>query len=196
MAKKMTRLVLLFSLLWLLTACDSPETHLAVLQGNYAFARGEYHEATFKYLQALDFDRWKNRVHYNLGNVYHELGEDDAALQEWELASSDQDKELSFRIAFNQGVLFFGQGHYQEAYDAFRRALIFHPASVDAKINLEHALRKISRKRQEQQTESPQAALPEAKGESERILDYVRRSESFTWSSAPEADHDKGAQQW
>ncbi len=195
MARKIVSAAAVLVLFILLSGCESPETHFAVLQGNYVFARGEYPRATYSYLEALGRGRWGNRIHYNLGNVYHELGEEDAALREWEFALSGQDPELDFRIAFNRGVLLYEQARYQEAYDAFRRALSINSASIDAKINLEHSLRKINRGRQEQQIE-PSAGEGGSSGESERILDYVRRSKQDRWTPGFGEGESEGGKAW
>jgi Ca-activated chloride channel family protein len=195
MARKIIPAVSILLLLLVLSGCESPETHFAVLQGNYVFARGEYPQATFSYLDALSSGRWENRIHYNLGNVYYELGEESAAFREWEAALSGQDAVLDFRIAFNRGVLLYEQARYQEAYDAFRRALSINSSSIDAKINLEHSLRKISRGRQEQQIE-PATGGGSTSGESERILDYVRRSKQSRWTPGFGEGDSEGGKTW
>ncbi len=195
MARKIILAASVLAMFLLLSGCESPETHFAVLQGNYVFARGEYPQATFSYLEALSGGRWGSRIHYNLGNVYYELGEEAAAFKEWEVALSGQDPALDFRIAFNRGVLLYEQARYQEAYDAFRRALSINSSSIDAKINLEHSLRKITRGRQEQQIE-PATGGGSSSGESERILDYVRRSKQTKWKPGFGPGAAEGGKDW
>jgi tetratricopeptide (TPR) repeat protein len=197
MARKIIPIVPLLLLLavLLLSGCDSPATHLRVLQGNYAFERGDYQQSTFAYYQALESEGWEDRILYNLANVFHELGEVDAALREWDAANPGQDSELAFRIAFNRGVLLYEQARYQEAYDAFRASLKINASSIDAKINLEHALRKINRQRQNQQAHSSGGG-GESSVESERILDYVRRGERQQWLPGMDSTGVERGNQW
>ncbi len=92
-------------------------------------------------------------------------------------------------------MLLYEQARYQEAYDAFRRALSINSSSIDAKINLEHSLRKITRGRQEQQIE-PAAGEGGSSGESERILDYVRRSKQRKWTPGFGPGAAEGGKDW
>jgi tetratricopeptide (TPR) repeat protein len=199
MAKKsLIPLSLFFLLLFLflsMAGCSRVDVHYAVLEGNYRYSRGEFQEAVWSYLRASESEIWEERIRYNLGNVYHRLGEDTGALQEWERAETGAGQEIAFRVFFNRGVLYYEQGEFLKSYEAFRKALEIESASVDAKINLEHALRKVNRQRQETQTESADGGgSPE--GEPQRILEYIRRNESRSWSSSPRPDSDKEGKQW
>lgn len=192
---KFGTLLLVLSLFLLFSGCSRIDIHYTVLQGNYRYTRGEFQESLWSYLKASGEGVWEDRIRYNLGNVYHRLGEEDSALQQWHLAEETADVETSYRISFNRGVLYYEQGSFQEAYEAFRKALEFDSTSIDAKINLEHALRKVNRKRQEGEAESVDGeGSPE--GEPERILEYIRRNESRTWISSPRGEEEEEGNQW
>ena len=76
-----TFLILLFS------GCSQMRVYMQVVDGNYDYSRGEYKDANFTYIQALDSLLYTERISYNLGNVYHSLGESEAAMEEWDIAS-------------------------------------------------------------------------------------------------------------
>ncbi len=160
----------------LISSCGEPGLYLDVVEGNYAFSRGDYMSANLKYIQADREGNSHHRIYYNLGNVYHALGESTAALEEWETAGNGDDEVTRYRIAFNRGVLYYEQGSYQEAYRSFRRALKFRPEDIEAKVNLEYALRKQSLKEKEAEPELSEEEEPQVSDDGKRILEYVQRS--------------------
>ncbi|HKK65951.1 MAG TPA: hypothetical protein VJ967_08860, partial [Clostridia bacterium] len=93
-------------LLLMLSSCSPIQSYVKVIEGNYAFSRGEYKEANLVYVESLKAAQYSDRLLYNLGNVYHSLGESEAAVEEWQSSvEASRDPELLFRIAFNRGVI-------------------------------------------------------------------------------------------
>lgn len=168
----------------LVGGCTKAGVYLQIIDGNYEYSRGDYKEANFTYIQALKRSLHAARITYNLGNVYHSLGESEAALEEWDLASlEEEDPELRARIAFNRGVIHYELGNYQQAYSEFRRVLKLDPDDIEAKANLEYCLRKLnlSKETQETKQESEEDGNDRQLSEDgKRILEYVRRSATST----------------
>ena len=175
-----------------LGSCSADSRHLLVLQSNYSFSQGDYLAATVGYLNSLDDPQFPDHVSYNLANVYHSLGEFPAALSLWQEAEQTQDLDLIFRINFNQGVLYYEQGQFAEAEQAFISALLLNPNSVDAKINLELTLEKVSasvpnsgRRTQPADQNQDQGSNQNPQGSDSpqalRIFDYLRRKEGQQW---------------
>ncbi|WP_455383294.1 tetratricopeptide repeat protein [Salinispira pacifica] len=167
----------------LLASCSAGDPYVSVLEGNYAFGQGRYQEATVHYLEAMSAGSHKDWISYDLGNVYHALGEAEAALDMWDKASKATDDGLRYAVSYNRGVQYYELGDYQKAYDAFRKSLEYDPSSMDAKINLELALRKLQ---PSGESAAPQAVASNAKSnvseqDSRRILEYVRRKEAQQW---------------
>lgn len=169
-----------------LTGCEVSNPGVRVLLGNYAYGRGNYQQALVHYLigaESAEQDEWFS---YNIGNVYHALGENEAALQMWSVASRSSDLNLQFGTSFNRGVLFYETGRYEQAYDSFVHALTINSASRDAKVNLELALAKL---RAEDTANQPQQAPGIGPGEqgagqeTMRIIEYVRRKEEQQWTA-------------
>ncbi|MFP4491364.1 MAG: tetratricopeptide repeat protein [Spirochaetaceae bacterium] len=161
----------------LFSSCSESKVYFKVLEGNYAFSRGDYMTSNLDYIQAGREGRFLPWIYYNLGNVYHSLGEADAALDEWKRAEESEDRELLFKIAFNRGVVFYERGEYENAFSSFRRALRFSPDDLETKVNMEYTLRKQAMADSDGTPQtSENGEKPEASSESMRILEYVERS--------------------
>ena len=163
------------------------EPRLATLEGNYAFARGDYVRATSNYLGAGG-DAPQPHLAYNLGNTYLALGEIDAGVERLLSVADSGDRGLLWRVAFNLGHARYQAGRYLEAAYHFRDALLLAPESMDAKINLELALRKV--RTTPPQVEQDPAAAAGASAPAARILEFIRRLEPAPRPALPPgSDH-------
>jgi len=179
----------------LMTAsCSRLPEYYNVLEGNYAFSRGEYKTANYQYIIAKQEGSRYDRIAYNIGNVYHALGEGRAALEKWDEAKDDSDQELLYRIAFNRGVQFYEMGNYSEAYSMFRKALKVRPEDVEAKTNLEYCLRKMNTEEETSpQRTSSEDERPNLSDDGKRILEYIERSApTLGKPERPSAEQTKG----
>ena len=183
-----------------LSSCSQIDEYLKVIEGNYAFSRGEYQEANYLYIRDVETSEYSDRLLYNLGNVYHSLGESQAALEEWQFSVTEsQDSELLFRIAFNRGVLQYEMGNYQSAYNDFRQALRLNPDDVEAKANLEFCLRKLNLSDEQQNARQTQDDSRENESVSEdgnRILEYVKRSSPTLLTPDYETESSGSGKEW
>ncbi len=182
MARLVLRIAAVIAVGTLTSACGFQVPQLSVVQANYAYGRGQYQDAVVRYFEVIDHDDYRAHVAYNLGNVYHALGESEAALELWEEAERAELEELAFGIRYNRGLLYYEQGRYQSAYDEFRRALQVDSTSVAAKRNLELAFQRIqagSGVDQVERAERDEDHEPSA--ETSRVLEYIRRREDGRW---------------
>ena len=163
--------------LLLLSSCDNPGAYVEVLQGNYAYTRGEYEEANLHYLQALEYETHSQVISYNLGNVYYALGENTAALDEWEKAAKTDIPGLLSKVEFNKGVLYYELSRYEHAYQAFKNSLRLDPGDKSAKINLEYSLRKLNAVASSGTEVETAETAADASVDVERMMDYIRRKE-------------------
>lgn len=185
-----------------LSSCGVGDPYVAVLEGNYAVGQGNYQEATVHYLRALSTGDETDRVSYDLANVFHSLGEAEAALDLWKKASSTDDTQLLYGIAYNEGVQYYELGNYDQAYSSFRTALQYNPSSMDAKINLELSLRKIQGTQSQAEAASSQAppktqqAEQMSDQEATRVLEYIRRKEEQQWVPSRQQPVTAPARDW
>jgi len=180
------RLLIGLSAVILVCGCDLRSPAVRVAAGNYAYERGNYQQALVHYLVGAESSDRESWFSYNIGNVYHALGESEAALEMWALAARSPDQSIQFGTSFNRGVLLYEMGRYQDAYEAFRHALTVNSASTDAKINLELSLQKIQAEDSATSSESAQRGGEPEDGvnqETMRIIEYVRRKEEQQWTA-------------
>jgi Ca-activated chloride channel family protein len=168
-------------------SCSQVSGKLLVMEGNFFYARGMYTAAASSYLRALSRGEAVPYAEYGLGTVYFSQDEGKAALERYAAAAKSlenappgEDRELRFRIPYNSGLVFFAEGDYETAVQAFRAALELEGGRIEAKRNLELSLLARSRKTEGggQKTEDGPP------GEAEQALfEYLRRKEQNQWKS-------------
>jgi tetratricopeptide (TPR) repeat protein len=180
------------ALVVLLASCSRAD--LRVLGGNLSAANGEYARATATYLAALDGAPREAApyVLYDLGNVYAALGEPAAARDTIGRALEGSGVDLLFRARFNLGCLEYEQGRYQQAAENFVEALRQRPGDVEAKANLELALKRLK-------GGGAAAPAPAERGLDRRtsnILDIARKKEAQAWNLEPSTKPPQKGDDW
>lgn len=197
----MKRIVLLL-MPFLLVSCNAYFPHLRVVRANYYVSRGEYQPAIVDYLRAQGVSEYEPWLAYNLGTVYHYLGESGAAVDRWEAAWESNVDDLMYGARFNRGVFLFEQGRYQEAFSEFRSALRINPGSKSAKTNLELTIERIEAG-SELDGEGTRGSGGREEGSEEsqdsggqRMLDYLRRKQEQQWRANQEHGVSEEARDW
>ena len=158
--------------------CSIVEPHIDVIGGNFFYSNGDFVSATQEYLQAMESSRHIQYISYNLGNVYHSLGDTENARRAWDIAKKTEDSNILFRTAFNIGVQLAEQNRYEEAYRHFREALRIDGGNRAAKHNLEVALRNIETSNTSLNLQTTTSDTQKDLDENiVRILEYMRRKE-------------------
>lgn len=199
MAKPILSISAVAAVILLLSACDISSPHISVLRGNHAFEQGNYQAATVHYLEHWENETYDPWIAYNLGNVYHFLGEFDAAGEMWRAAGEEEDEGLRFAVAFNTGVMAYELAQYNRAYTLFREALVIDSSSVAAKRNLELALRKLEAGEGIDERGTPgeqEQAQDELSSDAVRILEYVRRKEGVQWVAPEQQQPTQSGRDW
>ncbi|MDC7219721.1 MAG: tetratricopeptide repeat protein [Spirochaetales bacterium] len=174
-------LLVIFS--YFLFSCSYVNPGLQVFWGNYLMDQGNFKRANLYYLEALEWGENDSLVNYNIGNVYYSLGERDSALARWNQSDSE---ELNFRfmLTFNKGVYYFEKGLYEEAAQSFRQAVVLKPTDWDSKINLELAMDRVNNGLDLKNDETDQEKKDDLQDDTERLLNYLKRQENYTWEPA------------
>jgi tetratricopeptide (TPR) repeat protein len=179
--------------------CNLQNPHMPVLAGNYAYGRGDYQESTVRYLEALEREEYTPWIRYNLANVYHSLGEFDAAFELWDQALDTDDLDLLFAVYFNRGILLYEQGKYEQAFESFKTALVYDPNDVGSKLNLELTLLKLQGARtgaSQLRGQSGEAGENELSADSIRMFEYIRRKEEQLWVQENQQAEPPAANDW
>src|SRR5690606_10156976 len=123
-----------------------------VEKGNRLYREGKYEEAAAAYQRVVDSGKASPQVHYNLGTALLALGRMQDAERHFQAALQGVEPELRQRTFYNMGNRFLQDGRSEQdlqqqgalldaAIEAYRRALRIEPQDIDAKWNLELALR-------------------------------------------------------
>ena len=121
--------------------------------GNELFRQGKYQEAADAFAQADTRAVPDLRAKYNRATALYRLNKPDEAIKELDdLQSRSSDPALRSKAAYNKGVILSGQQKLPESIEAYKAALRLDPADLQARENLQRALRELQ---QQQKQEKP-----------------------------------------
>jgi Ca-activated chloride channel family protein len=109
--------------------------------GNAQMKKGNFQEAHDRYQEALVLEPDNQRIHYNLGRALHKQGKHQEAASEFQLAMLSKNKKLQSRAMYNIGNCAYRQGGLDQAVQAYTMSLLLNPGDLQAKQNLELALK-------------------------------------------------------
>ena len=122
-------------------------------EGNEAFANQDYQGALAAYHQAQEDAPELAEPHYNEANTHYRLEDYEQAQQQIEqaLVSGEGQEALDQSSYYNLGNAFFQAQQYEAAIEAYKEALRLDPTDLQAKQNLELALKQLQQQQQQQQ---------------------------------------------
>ena len=132
-------------------AADSPDE---------LYRKGRFAEAEKGYAR-LDMDHPKDiRYRYNRGCAAFQNSDLQGALAAFSsVVRRATDDDLRFKATFNLGNIAYKQSEFESAAALFKQAIVYNPASEDARYNLELALRELEKQKKdasdEQKTQHP-----------------------------------------
>jgi Ca-activated chloride channel family protein len=143
---------------WLLSAVPAGAASVASLveEGNRLYREGRLAEALQIYQQAEKIEPGNAAVQYNIGNVLYKQEQFDAAYERYRKAFPDARRPLSQGAHYNAGNTHFARRNWPEAIRHYKEALQIDPADMEAKKNLELALRAMEEQRKQQQQQQDQ----------------------------------------
>lgn len=128
---------------------DSPEG--LVEEGNALFSQERYDEAKEKYDRALELAEEGAPVKYNRANTLFKKGDLEGALKDYREGAAFGDDALKAKSFYNMGNALYAGQKFNEAASSFKEALKYDPEDLDAKMNLELALKKMEEQKQKQE---------------------------------------------
>lgn len=122
-----------------------------VRKGNGDYKDGNFQQAEVEYRKALEKNPQSYKADYNLGNALYRQKQYDAAASRYAgLAEKGKDKKEISRYYYNLGNTMYENQKYKESVEAFKNALRNDPNDMDAKHNLQLALRMLNEQKQQQ----------------------------------------------
>ncbi len=128
-----------------------------VRRGNRLYEDKKFQEADIQYRKALEKSPGSPAAGYNLGNALYRQNQFDAAVQRYkDLAGKQKDIQGKNSDYYNLGNALYKTGKYQECIDAYKNALRKMPGDMDAKHNLQLAMKKLEMQKQQKNQQDQQ----------------------------------------
>jgi Ca-activated chloride channel homolog len=135
-----------------------------VRRGNRLYEDKKFQEADIQYRKALEKSPGSPAASYNLGNALYKQNQFDAAVQRYkDLAGKQKDIQGKNSDYYNLGNALYKTGKYQESIDAYKNALRKMPEDMDAKHNLQLAMKKLEMQKQQKKQQDQQNKKDENK---------------------------------
>jgi len=146
----------LMSLLLLAGGSFDRQIPLANNHANELFEQKDYEGALEAYLETFEKDRENGALAYNIANTYSALGDQENAAKFYEQAMESEDLDASQLAKFNLGNLEMARQKPDQAMNHYIDYLKRQPNDIDAKRNLELALRQMQQQNQQQNQDQQQ----------------------------------------
>ena len=135
--------------------------------GNDRYSDGAYDSAISEYHQAQLSDPDRAEPYYNAANAHNRQAQLDASKSQAQQALKNAGPDLAAKTWYNLGNTLFDTGAWPEAVSAYQEALRIDPNDLDAKHNLELALKEMEQ--QESPSQKDQQDSSPAGGEDSRL---------------------------
>ena len=152
-----------------LTGCGASAESLDN-KGNEAFAEQDYEGALTAYLQAQEDAPEVAEPHYNAANTHYRLEDYEQAQAKIEqaLVGEERQENLDQNSYYNLGNVFFHGEQFETAIEAYKEALRLNPDDLQAKQNLELALRQLQQQEQQQDQQDQQDQEQQNQGQQDQ----------------------------
>jgi len=142
-------LAIVLVLTWV-AAVSAQSARVLVEEGNRLYEEGRFQEAHEAYLEAMAQDPESPIIPFNDGNALYQGADYQRAMEAYREAIASGDPELAAGAWYNLGNALYRQQQLEQSIEAYKQALRTNPDDVDAKRDLERALRELQRQQQDQ----------------------------------------------
>jgi len=153
-------LIVLPAIVLLLSACVQTPDEVNDA-GNESYTNLDYSAALDAYEGAREQAPMSGELYYNVGNAMYRIEDFEGSLNEYDDALLYATGELRSRAFFNRGNAAFRVREYAQAVDAYIEVLRMDPDHLDAKHNLELALKQLPPQGRDDEQPPPQAQPPQ-----------------------------------
>lgn len=158
--KHKRQLIIIVVTLIFITACGESAARYNNA-GNQEYNAENYTEAVDNYVAAQREDPDVPEPYYNAGNAYHRQGNFESAAAQTQQSIRTSEGGIAQNSYYNLGNTFFKVEDWPAAIEAYKEALKLNPDDLDAKYNLELALKKLEEQQQQQQQQGGGQGQPQ-----------------------------------
>lgn len=158
--KHKRQIIVIIVILIFITACGESAARYNN-SGNQEYEAENYTEAVDNYVAAQREDPDVPQPYYNAGNAYHRQGNFESAAAQTQQSVRASEGEMAQNSYYNLGNTFFKVEDWPAAIEAYKEALKLNPNDLDAKYNLELALKKLEEQQQQQQQQGGGQGQPQ-----------------------------------
>ena len=163
-----------------------------ILKGTISFHQKQYRHAVSRFMKASEeaaaTSNYLNQNYaiYDLGTAYIMLGEEDAALEQFNSIADDAPDAVRYSAFYNAGVIAWRNSDFDTARNYFRKALEINSTSIDAKINFELSLQQIDAKGKQNQSNQIQASQEESSSPNleKAVFQHIKENDQKQWKNS------------
>ncbi len=141
--------------IFLAVAVTAQEANSIIKDGNDAYRKGDFKNASQLYKKVLGLDQKNNTAKFNLGNALQRQNNFAEAEKYYEESASVDDITLKAKALYNKGVAQAQQQKLQDAIEAFKQSLTLTPDDNDTRENLQKAINELKKKQQSSPQQDP-----------------------------------------
>ena len=163
-----------------------------ILKGTVSFHQKKYRHAVSRFMSASENaaadenDINQSYALYDLGTAYIMLGEDSAALEQFNSITDSAPDAVRYAAFYNAGVLAWRNSDFDEAKNYFRKALEIDNSKIDAKINFELSVQQSEAKGKQNQSNQIQASQEEASSQNleKAVFEHIKENDQKQWKNS------------
>ena len=163
-----------------------------ILKGTVSYHQKKYRHSVSRFMSASENAAAdNNRINqsyalYDLGTAYIMIGEDTAALEQFNSIGEDAPDSVRYAAYYNAGVLAWRNSDFEEARDYFRKALEIDSSKIDAKINFELSMQQSDAKGKQNQSNQIQASQEEAAPQNleKAVFEHIKENDQKQWKNS------------
>ena len=163
-----------------------------ILKGTVSYHQKKYRHSVSRFMAASENAAADaNRINqsyalYDLGTAYIMIGEDTAALEQFNSIGEDAPDAVRYAAYYNAGVLSWRNSDFEEARDYFRKALEIDSSKIDAKINFELSMQQSDAKGKQNQSNQIQASPEESSPQNleKAVFEHIKENDQKQWKNS------------
>ncbi len=173
----------------LFSGCSSQTAD--ILKGTVSYHQKKYRHSISRFMSAsenaAEAGNLINQSYalYDLGTAYMMVGEDSAALEQFNSITEDSPDAVRYAAFYNAGVLAWKNSDFDEAKDYFRKAIEIDSTKIDAKINFELSMQQSEAKGKQNQSNQIQASQEDNAPQNleKAVFEHIKENDQKQWKN-------------